>query len=33
VGKPERKGPFARPINGWEDSIKMDVEVAYEGVD
>jgi len=26
VGKPEGKRPLARPRNGWEDNIKMDLQ-------
>jgi hypothetical protein len=27
VGKPEGKGPLGRPRRGWEDNIKMDLQV------
>jgi len=34
VGKPEGKGPLARPRRRWEDNIKMDLqEVGCEGMD
>ena len=31
VGKPERKRPLGRPIRGWEDNIKMDLEEVGRG--
>ena len=34
VGKPEGKGPLARPMRRWEGNIKMDLrEVGCEGMD
>jgi len=26
VGKPEGKRPLGRPMHGWEDNIKMDLQ-------
>ena len=31
VGKPEGKRPLGRPIRGWEDNIKMDLEEVGRG--
>ena len=34
VGKPEEKIPLERPMRGWEDNIKMDLqEVGCGGMD
>ena len=32
VGKPEEKGPLARPSRRWEDNIKMDLQEVGFGV-
>jgi len=31
VGKPERKRPFGRPRNRWEDNSKMDHQEVVQG--
>ena len=31
VGKPEGKRPLGRPRHGWEDNIKMDLQVMGSG--
>jgi len=31
VGKPEGKRPLGRPIRGWEDNIKMDLQEVRGG--
>jgi hypothetical protein len=31
--KPERRGPFGKPMLIWEDNIKMDINRGWEGVD
>jgi hypothetical protein len=27
VGKPERKRPLGRPMRGWEDNIRVDINI------
>jgi hypothetical protein len=33
VGRTETKRPLGRPRHGWENNIKMDLQVTYEGMD
>jgi hypothetical protein len=33
VGRPEGRRPLGRPRHRWEDNIKMDLQVGWEGMD
>jgi len=33
VGKSEGKRPLRRPSNWWEDNIKIDLDIEWDGVD
>jgi hypothetical protein len=33
VGKPEGKRPLGGPRRGWEDNIKMDLDIGWYGLD